>query len=95
MIDACDKGNYARFINHSCNPNARAEVWTVGDRERVGIFAIKDIKKGKEITYDYNFESYDKNTHSTQKCYCGSKNCRKYIGILKNSDEKEEEENTI
>ena len=43
-------GNIARFINHSCKPNCYAEV--VGDT--VWIRAAKNIKRGEELSYDYN-----------------------------------------
>ncbi len=54
LIDATRKGNDARFINHSCEPNCQAEYWTVEGRECVGIFTIQTIKAGEEITYDYH-----------------------------------------
>ena len=54
LIDATRKGNDARFINHSCEPNCQAEYWTVEGRECVGIFTIQTIKVGEEITYDYH-----------------------------------------
>ncbi|MDD5341733.1 MAG: SET domain-containing protein [Patescibacteria group bacterium] len=56
-----------RFVNHSCDPNTK-----VGNNCDV---AIKDIKKGEEITSDYSVA--DIQLHF--KCDCGSKNCRKYI----------------
>ncbi|KAL3156351.1 Histone-lysine N-methyltransferase setd2 [Trebouxia sp. C0009 RCD-2024] len=59
LIDATMKGNEARFINHSCEPNCQAEYWTVEGRERVGIFAINLICEGQEITYDYHAVSAD------------------------------------
>ena len=59
LIDATKKGNEARFINHSCDPNSQAESWTVEGQERVGIFAIKPILVGQEITYDYHSISAD------------------------------------
>ena len=34
-IDAFYKGNYSRFINHSCDPNCRSEKWTVGAEIRM------------------------------------------------------------
>jgi SET domain-containing protein len=43
-------GNIARFINHSCQPNCYTEI--VGDT--VWIRAARNIKKGEELTYDYN-----------------------------------------
>lgn len=44
------EGNIARFINHSCQPNCYSEV--VGDT--VWIRAARNIRKGEELTYDYN-----------------------------------------
>lgn len=55
-VDASLKGNFGRFINHSCNPNAATQKWWVRGELRVGIFALRDIKKGEEITFDYQFE---------------------------------------
>jgi hypothetical protein len=75
-IDASRKGNLARFINHSCNPNAITQKWLVLGEIRVGIFALRDIKKGEEITFDYQFERFGA---FRQKCFCGSENCRKYL----------------
>lgn len=45
IIDAGEKGNLARFINHSCMPNCTTEIWQVGRTVRVGIFALRDIHK--------------------------------------------------
>ncbi|KAL9655428.1 hypothetical protein ABK040_016841 [Willaertia magna] len=73
IIDASRKGNVARFINHSCEPNAVLQKWTIGHQSRIGVFALRDIEKDEEITFDYAFECYGV---SFQKCYCGSKNCR-------------------
>jgi len=52
------------YINHSCDPNA-------GIKKKSTLFAIKNIKKGDEITFDYSTtidESFE--------CKCGSKKCR-------------------
>lgn len=43
IIDAGPKGNLARFMNHSCEPNCTTQKWTVNCINRVGLFAIKDI----------------------------------------------------
>jgi hypothetical protein len=43
-------GNIARFINHSCKPNCYSEV----KRHTVWIRAARNIKKGEELTYNYN-----------------------------------------
>ena len=58
FIDASNKGNISRFINHSCNPNAETQKWTVNGELRVGFFSKRTIGKGEEITFDYKYERY-------------------------------------
>ncbi|KAL2538450.1 histone methyltransferase [Forsythia ovata] len=78
IIDACAKGNLGRFINHSCDPNCRTEKWMVNGEVCVGLFALRDIKKGEEVTFDYNYVRVF--GAAVKKCVCGSPNCRGYIG---------------
>ncbi len=54
----------SRFINHSCEPNA-------GMRERSTLFALRDIKAGEELTYDYSTT-----IDEAFWCRCRSKKCR-------------------
>lgn len=54
-IDGKPKWNKAGYINHSCRPNAESEI----SRGRVFILAIRNIKPGEEITYDYGKEYVD------------------------------------
>ena len=72
-LDGDFKFNIARLINHSCDPNC--EVY--GSGLKVWVYAIKDIKKGEELTYDYGF-SFDENFKDFP-CRCGSKKCVGYI----------------
>ena len=72
-LDGDFKYNIARLINHSCDPNC--EVFGTG--LKVWVYAIKDIKKGEELSYDYGF-GFDEN-YKDYPCKCGSKNCCKYI----------------
>ncbi len=72
-LDGDFKFNIARLINHSCDPNC--EVY--GSGLKVWVYAIKDIKKGEELTYDYGF-SFDEN-YKDFPCKCGSKKCVGYI----------------
>lgn len=58
VIDATQKGNISRFINHSCDPNAETQKWTVNGELRIGFFSKKTILKGEEITFDYQFQRY-------------------------------------
>lgn len=78
VIDACAKGNLGRFINHSCDPNCRTEKWMVNGEICIGLFALRDIKKGEEVTFDYNYVRVF--GAAAKKCVCGSPQCRGYIG---------------
>ncbi|KTF95446.1 hypothetical protein cypCar_00018437 [Cyprinus carpio] len=78
VIDSYRMGNEARFVNHSCEPNCEMQKWSVNGVYRVGLFALKDINSGTELTYDYNFHSF--NTEEQQVCKCGSEGCRGIIG---------------
>ena len=54
VIDAGVGGNVARFINHSCRPNCWIEV--DAKTRTIWVRAAKQIRKGQELTYDYNTE---------------------------------------
>ena len=54
-IDGSNRRNRARYINHSCRPNA--EVYFV--KHVIKIRAIKNIKPGDEITYHYGRNYFD------------------------------------
>jgi uncharacterized protein len=54
-IDGSGRRNRARYINHSCRPNA--EVYFV--KHAIKIRAIKNIKPGHEITYHYGRDYFD------------------------------------
>lgn len=58
VIDATKKGNISRFINHSCDPNAETQKWTVNGELRIGFFSKKPIMADDEITFDYQFQRY-------------------------------------
>ena len=51
VIDAAVGGNAAKWINHSCQPNCETEE--DDDARRVFIVALRDIKAGEELNYDY------------------------------------------
>lgn len=76
VVDATQRGNIARFINHSCDPNCEMQKWIVNGYYRLGIFAKKKIEEGEELTYNY---SMFVNMEPAQKCECGSTNCNGVI----------------
>lgn len=55
MIDGNIPANKARFINHSCAPNCEVEL---KDR-RIYVFALRNIKEGEELNYDYDTEYFE------------------------------------
>jgi len=64
-IDGSMRSNIARYINHSCDPNAEAVI----HKGRVYIFSIKPIKKDEAISYDYGKEYFDEYL-SDGRCKC-------------------------
>ena len=56
-----------RYINHSCGPNTSYSGW---DSDR----AVRDIKKGEEITSDYH-EYLKSDLYGQHTCNCGSESC--------------------
>ncbi|XP_064555972.1 probable histone-lysine N-methyltransferase CG1716 [Drosophila montana] len=87
IIDATAKGNISRYINHSCDPNAETQKWTVNGELRIGFFSVKTIMPGEEITFDYQYQRYGRDA---QRCYCEATNCRGWIGGEPDSDEGEQ-----
>lgn len=75
FVDAFKKGNISRFINHSCEPNCFAQVWIVEGIKRAGIFALRPITVGTELTMDYGWMS----PTPSIRCYCGSDSCNGYV----------------
>jgi len=68
-----DIDNSAYYFNHSCEPNSAIK----GKSE---LIAIKEIRIGEEITYDYSATVGTNITHWTMGCKCGTPNCRHAIG---------------
>ena len=69
-VDGTPRSNIARYANHSCNPNA--ESYNV--KLRVFLRALRNIKPGEEIVYDYGTD-YLKNVIGRSNCQCSR--CRK------------------
>ncbi|HEV3245237.1 MAG TPA: SET domain-containing protein [Candidatus Paceibacterota bacterium] len=63
-------GSPGAYLNHSCDP-------TAGVRGKNTIIAIRDLKKGEEVTIDYALSETYPLWH--MRCQCGAKNCRKVI----------------
>jgi SET domain-containing protein len=75
VIDAKFGGNAARWINHACTPNCEADEVD----GRIFIKALRAIKPGTELFYDYGLiidEPYTKKLKKQFECRCGTKGCR-------------------
>lgn len=89
-LDGNVEYNVAKYMNHSCDPNAEFLVLSSREdpKERsVWIRAIKDIDIGEEILYDYHFDSSERHP-----CHCGAPNCRGWMNEVNDEEEEEEEE---
>lgn len=75
LIDGGSQGNEARWINHSCAPNCEARE----EDGQVFIYALRDIKRGEELNYDYGLIVEERHTPAVKRAYecrCGSDDCR-------------------
>lgn len=75
VIDAYRDGNSARWINHSCDPNCEP----MEEGNRLFIHAVRDIKAGDELSYEYNLVIEDRYTPAIKKlyaCRCGTRKCQ-------------------
>ena len=87
-VDARSEANFARFINHSCDPNAIVHTINVSGYLRNGIFALRDIPAGTFLSYDYHFETMRGDRFV---CRCGSAKCR---GTMKDQVVEDDTEKT-
>lgn len=85
IVDANVGGNVARWINTGCEPNAIAFIHSENKKkpdpkkDRVFIEALRTIKPGEEIIYDYGFAfdiPYTVALLRLWACHCGSPKCR-------------------
>ncbi len=60
----------ADYVNHSCEPNA-------GLSGQINLVAMRSIRRGEEITYDYAMG--DGSSYDEFDCGCGARSCRKRI----------------
>ena len=71
-------GDDADYMNHSCDPNCEADE----EGGRVFIKALRNIRAGEELNYDYGLiidERYTPKLKAEYPCWCGAKTCRKTL----------------
>lgn len=69
-----DLDDFSRLFNHGCDPNA-------GLRKTSELFALRDIRAGEEIVYDYSATIAP--TIWAMRCLCGAASCRKTLGDIR------------
>jgi SET domain-containing protein len=82
VVDGGVGGNASRFINHSCEPNCEAVI----EDGRIWIEALQTIAKGRELTYDYQYERVGDDDEADERkypCRCGARRCRGTILLPK------------
>ena len=65
-----DGHGLAAFINHCCDPNCETDEID----GRIWIIALRNIKAGDELVYDYCL--FDGDDPDDAPCHCGARNCR-------------------
>jgi serine/threonine protein kinase len=86
-LDARQKGGIARYINHSCRPNCKVELWTVRGVVRAAVVAENDIAPGEELTFDYQWER--RRGRAPTVCHCGMPECRGTLEVSKSLEEQD------
>lgn len=87
MIDARRRGNWTRFINHSCEAHCEFRMRRVGGMRIMVIEAVINIEAGVELTVNYGSDYYGRDTKKI--CYCGVERCvsrRKKEGITQTKE---------
>ena len=82
VIDGSQRGNDARWINHSCAPNCEAvlvEEEGKPDKDRVWIETVRPVKAGEELSYDYGIvlegTPHTPRLKKIWACRCGVEDC--------------------
>ncbi len=53
FVDPKYKGTFTGRLSHSCDPNCITTVINAGGKYAIGVYTIRPIAKGEEITFDY------------------------------------------
>lgn len=77
VIDGNVDYNFAKYMNHSCEPNCDAII----QYGRIFLIAARDIEPGEELFFDYSYE-YDIH-YQDHPCRCGTSKC---VGFIVNEE---------
>jgi len=78
VVDATNRGNKARFINHSCDPNLYPQMRYFKDGDHIVLYSTREIQPDEELTFDYNFLPATREEDRV-RCLCGTAKCRYWL----------------
>uniref|UniRef100_A0A8R1E6D2 Histone-lysine N-methyltransferase n=1 Tax=Caenorhabditis japonica TaxID=281687 RepID=A0A8R1E6D2_CAEJA len=82
VVDAKQRGNLGRFLNHSCEPNVQVQhvLYDTHDLRLpwVAFFTTKPVKAGDELCWDYAYTVLNPDVERLS-CHCGAKTCRRRL----------------
>jgi SET domain-containing protein len=84
VVGGAQGGNSARWINHSCEPNAEVQE----EEDRLFVIALRTIEAGMELSIDYNLQVDVRKTKALKKlyeCRCRARACRGTMLQLRSS----------
>ncbi|CAI7777061.1 unnamed protein product, partial [Closterium sp. NIES-54] len=76
VVDAMHRANFASRLCHSCSPNCEAKVVAVEGSYMIGVYAIRHILPGEELTFDYNSVTESVEEYKQAVCLCGHRYCK-------------------
>jgi len=98
VVDGQHMGGPTRFINHCCEPNCRQFTVSYNKHDLriydLAFFAIEDIPRGTELTFDYADKDEEEEEDAIRKrlareadpenagksrCICGATKCRGFL----------------
>ena len=77
FVDASQTANFASRINHSCEPNCDLKTFVVDGQMKLGVWTLKDIRDGEELTIDFRKKGDFERELQGLACLCGSEHCAK------------------
>jgi [histone H3]-lysine4 N-trimethyltransferase ATXR3 len=76
-VDPILYGNFSSRLSHSCNPNCQTmiKVKQMHDKYSIGMFAIKDVGYGEELSFNYCSVTESEKEFESACCLCGTMDC--------------------
>lgn len=71
-----DGSGWAALANHGCAPNCELVEEDDDGRPRAWLYALRKVKKGEELVWDYRLDVTREEAYSDWPCACGSAECR-------------------